>query len=222
MVITVGGTKGGTGKTTIATNVAIYLTQLGRDVLLIDADDQQTAWDFSTFRHETLEGSLGYNPIKMNGETIHTHIRNQAKRYTDVVIDTGGRDTTSQRSALVASDVYLIPLVPHMFEMWSLAKVDHMVREIHTFNPNLKAMAFLNKVEPRSIYIEDSVNLLKQATDIEYLDAPLGNRIVYVHSSVQGLGIGEYKPQDKAAAKEFSDLMTLVLEKAAQPVSTNG
>ena len=39
MIYTLGGIKGGTGKTTIATNLAIMLSRAGRDVLLVDADD---------------------------------------------------------------------------------------------------------------------------------------------------------------------------------------
>ena len=42
MIILVGGEKGGTGKSTIATNLAIMLMRSGRDVLVVDADDQET------------------------------------------------------------------------------------------------------------------------------------------------------------------------------------
>ena len=47
MVYTVGGIKGGSGKTTIATNLAVMLHNKGRDVLFVDADDQETATDFT-------------------------------------------------------------------------------------------------------------------------------------------------------------------------------
>jgi MinD superfamily P-loop ATPase len=47
MILVAGGTKGGSGKTTIATTVAIMRAAEGRDVLLIDADDQETASDFT-------------------------------------------------------------------------------------------------------------------------------------------------------------------------------
>jgi chromosome partitioning protein len=45
MIYTVGGIKGGSGKTTISTNLTVYLLQQGRDVILIDADDQESAMD---------------------------------------------------------------------------------------------------------------------------------------------------------------------------------
>jgi hypothetical protein len=52
MILVAGGTKGGSGKTTIATTLAIMRTAAGRDVLLIDADDQETASDFTILRNE--------------------------------------------------------------------------------------------------------------------------------------------------------------------------
>jgi chromosome partitioning protein len=59
MIITIGGIKGGTGKTTIATTLAVMLSKKGRDVLLVDADDQGTATDFTNYREQTL-GASGY------------------------------------------------------------------------------------------------------------------------------------------------------------------
>ena len=46
MIYMIGGIKGGSGKTTVATNLTVWLSSQGRDVLLVDADDQETATDF--------------------------------------------------------------------------------------------------------------------------------------------------------------------------------
>ena len=54
MIVTVGNTKGGVGKTTIAVNLAILRTGLGRDVLLVDGDEQGSASLFSQLRAEQL------------------------------------------------------------------------------------------------------------------------------------------------------------------------
>ncbi len=47
MIIVIGGIKGGSGKTTVATNLAVMRSGKGNDVLLIDADDQETSTDFT-------------------------------------------------------------------------------------------------------------------------------------------------------------------------------
>ena len=70
MIITVGGIKGGTGKTTIAVNLAIELTKAHQDVLLIDADDQGTATDFSALRDQQGEGLVSYTSIQLSGKTV--------------------------------------------------------------------------------------------------------------------------------------------------------
>ena len=54
MIIVIGGIKGGSGKTTVATNLAVIRSGEGKDVLLIDADDQETSSDFTTLRNEVL------------------------------------------------------------------------------------------------------------------------------------------------------------------------
>jgi chromosome partitioning protein len=94
MIFVSGGIKGGVGKTTLATNMAILLAGQGKDVLLVDADDQETASDFTMVRNETLSdhGGAGYTAVKLHGVAIRTDTLRLAAKYDDVVIDVGGRD----------------------------------------------------------------------------------------------------------------------------------
>jgi cellulose biosynthesis protein BcsQ len=57
-MIIAGWNKGGSGKTTVATNLAVIRASHGSDVLLIDADDQETASDFTVLRDERGEGGV--------------------------------------------------------------------------------------------------------------------------------------------------------------------
>ena len=118
-IITIGGIKGGAGKTTIATNLAIMRYLSGHDVLLIDGDDQGSATDFSSVRTE-IKGSTGYTSIQLTGSSIRTQGLMLSPKYEDVIIDAGGRDTTSQRAALIISDVVLIPFNPRSFLIFGL------------------------------------------------------------------------------------------------------
>jgi len=109
MIIIAGGIKGGSGKTTVATNLAVIRAGQGRDVLLVDADDQETATDFTNLRNERGEGTAQYTGIKLTGAAVRTEILRLAPKYQDIIIDTGGRDTSSQRAALSVADVLLVP-----------------------------------------------------------------------------------------------------------------
>ena len=103
MIYTIGGIKGGSGKTTVAVSLAILLSQSDRKVLLVDADDQKSATDFTALRNEDREGGAGYTAVQLADKAVRTEIRQLAPNYDDIVIDTGGRDTTSQRAALSGS-----------------------------------------------------------------------------------------------------------------------
>ena len=96
MILVAGGGKGGSGKSTIAINLAIMRAKAHHDVLLVDADDQETAADFTALRNATLEGGAGYTCIKLTGPAVHTEVVQLAPKYDDIVIDAGGRDTVSQ------------------------------------------------------------------------------------------------------------------------------
>jgi chromosome partitioning protein len=206
MIYTVGGIKGGSGKTTIATNLAVYLAQQGRDVILVDADDQESATDFTSFRHQTLDGQLGYTAVKITGRELNTNVARLAAKCDDVVIDTGGRDTVSQRSAITVSNVYLVPFAPRSLDIWTLRKVEHLIAEIQPFNPSLISITFINKADARGNYKEETADLLRESQILQFLDTPIGNRISFANAASAGLGVIENKPTDEKAVIEIKDL----------------
>src|SRR5271166_79357 len=98
MILTVGNGKGGVGKTTIAVNVAAVLAQRGRDVLLIDGDEQASAATFAGIRAELPE-KAEFATIQLQGAAIRQQMRQLREKYSEIVIDVGGRDTGSLRAA---------------------------------------------------------------------------------------------------------------------------
>ena len=111
MILTIGNIKGGVGKTTLAVNLAILRALAGRDVLLVDGDEQGTAVSFTDLRNEEL-GAPGYTAVSLQGAAVHTQVRQMASKYDDIVIDVGGRDTGSLRAALTVADRLLVPVQP--------------------------------------------------------------------------------------------------------------
>ena len=109
MILTVGNTKGGVGKTTIALNLAIARALAGRDVWLVDGDKQQTALTAVGIRSESgrLPGisCAAYS----DGLLLRNQVRQQAAKFDEIVIDVGGRDSTTLRAALIISEVLLVP-----------------------------------------------------------------------------------------------------------------
>ena len=222
MIYVVGGIKGGSGKSTVATNLAVALARDGRDVLLVDADDQETATDFSAWRNERHGGETGYTAVQLTGQAARQELQRLSGKFSDVVVDTGGRDTTSQRAALTLADVYLVPFNPRSFDVWTLEKVAKLIEEIRTVNPNLKALAFLNRADPRGSDNDDAAEALRDTEALEYLDAPLGNRKAYSNAAAQGLGVLELQPRDPKATQEFERLYQQVTGQAVKAAAGGG
>jgi chromosome partitioning protein len=205
MIYTIGGIKGGSGKTTIATNLAVFLVKDGRDVLLVDADNQESATDFTAFRNQTL-GELDYTSVRITGGDLNAQVKRLADKYDDIVIDVGGRDTVSQRSALTISEVALFPFGARSFDIWTLNKVDDLLSEVLVFNPQLVSFCFVNKADSRGSYKDDAAEILGEAKNLHYLDEPIGNRIAFANAAAEGLGVLETQPLDEKAVNELNSL----------------
>jgi chromosome partitioning protein len=212
MIVTVGGIKGGSGKTTVATNLAVIRASEGRDVILIDSDDQETASDFTILRNERQVGAPSYTSIKLTGAAVRTETLRLREKYQDIIIDTGGRDTTSQRAALTVADMLLVPFVPRSFDVWTLEKVGALVTEMRAANPSLRAHAFLNRTDPRGQDNDEAAEVLRDTEALSFLDAPLGTRKAFGNAAAQGLAVTELKPQDPKATGEIMILRRYVFD----------
>ncbi len=112
MIILIGGEKGGTGKTTIATNLAAKRAMENRDVLLIDTDAQGSANYWAQSRDDSEAKPHRVACIQKFGKGLQAEVQDLAKRYQDIIIDAGGRDSVELRAGLVVSNKAYIPIQP--------------------------------------------------------------------------------------------------------------
>lgn len=206
MIITVGGTKGGGGKTTIATNLAVMRANDGHDVLLIDADDQGTASNFTSLRNVNVENGAGYTSVRLLGEEIIHSYRSLREKYEDIIIDAGGRDTDSHRAGLGIANVALIPFQPSSFDVWELGKASKVVKESRVLNQGLQAYTLINMADPRGT---DNNAAAEYAGDIEglkFIPMPIVSRKAFRRAAAQGLSVTELRPQDPKAIEEIQAL----------------
>src|SRR5262245_63340513 len=124
MIICLAGTKGGSGRSTTATNFACIAAGQGMKVLMVDADDQETSADFTAARKQDHPDAPSCTCIKLTGRSLRTEVLDLAAQYEHVIIDTGALVTTGQRAALSVRDVLLTPFAPRSLGLYAV----HMVR----------------------------------------------------------------------------------------------
>ena len=206
MIAVIGGTKGGSGKTMMATNLAVMRAEQKRDVLLIDADEQASATLFTRQRKQT-RGATGYTSIQSFETDVVEQVRNVGPKYDDIVIDVGGRDTASQRAALVVADIFVMPFAPTSVDLWTDDTVIALLKEARPFNPNLHAYVFINKAFPSGSDNLEAAGMLQERLDHwEYLETPVGNRKAFSTAFGKGLAVTEMTPRDHKAVAEMKAL----------------
>lgn len=146
-LIVVGAEKGGTGKTTIAVNLAAMLALAGKSVMLVDTDRQKSAslWASARMQEEVhptvpcciLDGTVGFSLISLK------------EKYDIVVVDAGGRDSVELRQAMAIADLQIIPVRPSQFDTWTLDSMAALRREIERKTGSVcPAKLVLNAISP--------------------------------------------------------------------------
>ena len=210
MVLLIGGEKGGTGKTTIATNLAALRALAGHDVLLVDADSQGSASDWARSRNED-----GIKPrvacIQKFGKGLQEEVQDLDGRYQDVIIDAGGRDSVELRAAMVVAHKACVPIQASQFDVWTLGRMNDLVVTGQGFNPSMRAWVLINRGSTNP-----SVTEIAQAGealgDFEYLalaTSVIRDRIAYRKATRDGISVAEMK-SDPKAINEMNALYTEV------------
>lgn len=203
MILAVGNVKGGVGKTTLAVNLVIALSRAKRDVLLIDGDEQGTAAAFTELR-SAEQGVTGYTAVSLQGGAIRTQVRQLASKYTDIIIDVGGRDTGSLRAALTVADVVLIPVKPRSFDLWGVDQTADLIKEAREINDNLRAVAVLNEADAQGKDNQAAIEALKEVEGVELAPSLVVRRKAFPNAAASGLSVLEH--DDPKAREELTQL----------------
>lgn len=209
MILVVGGIKGGSGKTTLATNLCQMRAAMGKKVLLVDADDQGSAHEWYLQRdangsYSDLSYSARFVMVSMTGRTVYSNLIKMQHDYDDIIVDSGGRDSVSQRAAISAADTVLLPFRPRSLDVWTLCGAKRLIEEC--VNDKIKAYAVINQADSKGKNNSEALDVLQECNVIKSLPLFIGNRVAFANASAQGLGIFELIPRDEKACKEMQDL----------------
>ena len=207
MIILIGGEKGGTGKTTISTNISALMAYNNLDVLLVDTDKQGSASDWSAIRSEN-EKVKRVPCMQKFGTDIAKEIKDLSSRYQHIVIDAGGRDSIELRYAMGVCDVMFIPIRASQFDVWTLGSMDNLVSMAKALNPQLKSYVILNQTPTNPVISEAKATkeIFENYNHLKLVNEQIYDRIAYRKAAPHGLGVVEIDPLDAKACAEINNL----------------
>jgi chromosome partitioning protein len=204
MIVAVLNTKGGVGKTTMSLNLAAARALDGRDVLAVDGDRQGSLIAALANREDGPANAAAHYS---EGQILRQQVTMARERYSDIIIDAGGRDNTALRAALMLADLVLIPFQPRSFDVWALDDMAALLAEARAAR-DIRAVAFLAMADSRGHDNDDAAGATPEG--IEYLAAPVGRRKAIADAAGRGRGILEEASRDPKATAEIRRLVAAI------------
>jgi len=202
MITVIGNMKGGTGKSTIAFNLAVWLAHQNKSVRVFDLDPQQTFADVLEVRYEEE-----YEPAIPTPESPAKLDTLTSDHDTDeIIIDASMSDQTLLKKALKVCDRVIIPVAPSQADIWSTQRFIKLIKETCK-DPKSEVLAVINRADTHPLVLEtkESEEALDFLPGLTRVDTRLYNRTAYRRSFSEGLGVFELSPASKAS-KEFIKL----------------
>jgi chromosome partitioning protein len=207
MILTFGHTKGGVGKSMLALNVAVERIRAGVDTLLIDGDPRQT----SVSKAIAVRSESGQEPpvpciVLEDARTLRQQVGLLRPKYQDLVIDVGGKDSSALRSALLVTDVLVLPVAPESVELWAIDDVVEVIEEAQALHP-FQVLVVLNRAKSSGQDNADTRAMVAEYPQLTMLAPSIGHRSVFSSAFGRGLSVAEYRP---ANAKAISELRAVL------------
>lgn len=205
MIVVCGNTKGGTGKTTFAVQIALKRQCAGKAVLLVDADRQGSAQKTLTMRAEG-----GRKPLACVG--LRAQLAPLAEQHDDTVIDAGGHDSEAFRVTLLRSDLLVVPVQPRAVDVWELEVLTTMIEQAQIVRedesrPPLRVLAALSLADPGDNRDNrDTIAALRELPVFTVAEAVVRRRKAVANAMAHGLAVAEMQPLDAQARDEIAQL----------------
>ncbi len=211
VVIAVTNLKGGVGKTTLTTNLAVAFQQRAFSVCIVDTDiEQRSSMEWSGNRGEDRPA------IPVFGVTfkqLNKEVQELKKSYDIIFIDGTPQLAEVADRTILASDILLIPVLPSLYDLRGfenfLARYVQVQELKEESGGQVRAFVVLNRITPKTIVSQD-IEIAIGDHNIPILKTKIINRIAYVDTATGGIGVLE--SNDRNAEKAKIEILQLAAE----------
>ena len=196
-VIAIVNQKGGTGKTTLAINLAAAFAEL-YPTLLLDADPQGSALDWADSR-ATPQMNLDAQELP-SGDLLR-ELRALSDTYDWVIIDGPPGIGRTSADAVRVADIVLIPSKPSPFDVWASSDIVDAVKARQEITGGIPAAAFvITMARPRTLLLVQVGTALAEY-GIPALSARTTERVAYPTTAIEGKSVLDGR--DRTAKQEI-------------------
>lgn len=181
--------KGGTGKTTLTVNLAVAAERAGHKVAIIDLDSQASASEWGDWRETETPEVISVHSARLPQELYKL----KQQGVTFALLDTPPKIEDIALDAAKAADMVIIPCKLGAFDLKAIEKtilVGNMAK--------CPMRIVFNAVRARSSMLHPAKRAV-QVYEVNVAPCVIGDRIVFSHSVMEGLGVIEYEPKGKAS-----------------------
>ena len=198
-ILTVGGQKGGSSKSTTAISLAVHWSADGRRVLLVDLDPQGTAaaWGATAAAAGVEGGPTVRTYDERDGEPLDLFLRRQVGDHELVILDCPPAHGTLQRAAMVVSDVAVLTCSPGGPDLWGMPASIAEVRAAHQVNARLFARTLVTR-RTRTV-VAAQLRPALERLPLGALESETSERATYREAIIAGKGPTTYAPGSPAA-----------------------
>ncbi|KMK66369.1 ParA family partition ATPase [Puniceibacterium sp. IMCC21224] len=199
-VITVAQQKGGSGKTTMAANLAIGFRRAGKSVALIDTDPQGSLGRWFMTRLDTDESLVeGMEFATSSAWGITYEIRKLTDNFDVVIVDTPPKADSDLRPALRAADLVIVPVSMSHVDLWATEGVLDLTRR-----EDKEALVVINRARSGTRLSADVAQAAAKLT-ARIAATQFANRVIYAEALGKGMGAAEI---GKSPARDEVDALT--------------
>ncbi|MGE5450725.1 MAG: ParA family partition ATPase [Acidobacteriota bacterium] len=208
-IVTVFNQKGGSGKSTITMQLAGTMAHRGYQTLVVDMDPQGTSSRWASAAEDDHPFPASVMSLAAMGGKMHREVKNHVDHYDVIFIDCPPSiDSQAPSSAMLISDLALIPVVPSPADSWATVAAKQLVEQARIHNEDLQARIVANMVQSNSKLAKAILEVLAEDEDCPMLQAQLGSRSAFRECQLRGGTVHSVPASLSKSAVEETETLT--------------